>query len=156
MKTIQLTKGYEAQVDDEDYERINAFKWRANVHKCGVYATRAHWLGGGKYKTVHMHRQILGLPQNREKIVDHIDGNPLNNTKANLRICTYQQNNANSRGKSETRGVRVYRGKWEASITVNRKTLYIGRYSELEQASSAYREQQIKHFGEFAKVERHE
>jgi hypothetical protein len=67
MKELQLTQGYKAQVDDEDYEKANQYLWQADVdrHKDGtvwnVYATRNVKLENGKRTTQKLHRFIMGV-----------------------------------------------------------------------------------------------
>lgn len=92
-REVSLTKGYVALVDEEDFERVSALKWQANVNGSYVRAIYIRW----KFRT-YMHHFVLGV--NRETLngmeVDHINGNPLDNRKANLRIVTHAENMANS------------------------------------------------------------
>ena len=129
MKSISVNRGetiYEAQVDDEDFEFLSQFRWRASVRsRTLTYANASVWTEAG-FKSVEMHRMVIGdaeedwsvtlggyplaipldngktvyiLPQKyrrfRKKTVDHIDGNGLNNTRANLRhlSCAEQVKN---------------------------------------------------------------
>lgn len=91
--------------------------------------------------------------------IDHIDGNPLNNQKSNLRICTNTENNKNHRvdardstlSNSKYKGVRLHDcGKWVALITVNNKTIYLGLFTKEVDAAISYNNAAIMHFGEFA------
>lgn len=96
MKEIRLTRGLVALVDDEDFERVNAFKWHAHYSgRTGkkVYAERTVYYKGGGRDTIRMHRFILGLPpRGRELVVDHRDGDGLNNQKSNLETITQEEN----------------------------------------------------------------
>lgn len=103
-----------------------------------------------------MHRYIMKAPKG--VIVDHIDGNPLNNQRSNLRLCNKSQNGMN-RGKqndntSGYKGVSwlVNNKKWMAKIQVNTKQIYIGSFNLPEEAAIAYNEMAIKHHGEFAQL----
>jgi len=79
MKRIPITDDIDALVDDEDYDNLSQHKW----YFSDGYAVRDH-------KRVAMHRQIMGFPKGM--VVDHIDGNRLNNQRHNLRICTQREN----------------------------------------------------------------
>lgn len=151
MKTINLTQGQKALVDDEDYERINQYKWKAKWDK----QTRSYYAHStirvnGKQKMISMHRTILNPP--KDKFIDHMDHQTLNNCKSNLRICTNAENQQN-RGKprNNTSGVKgVYwdkdRNQWRAEITHQGKNLKLGRYNTIEEASLA-RENKEREFG---------
>ena len=90
MKKIQLTKFRYALVDDDDYERLNKHWWHVNS---GGYAVR-----NTKQGVVHMHREVCGTPP-PGSVVDHIDGDRLDNRKENLRIATYQENAVNKHNR---------------------------------------------------------
>ena len=99
MKKITLTQGKEAIVDDDDYEMLMEYKWCAQKRITGIFyvARSTPKDSSGKQKILLlMHREITNAPKGME--VDHINGNPLDNRKENLRICTNQQN-AMNRGK---------------------------------------------------------
>lgn len=120
MKTIPLTKGMVAVVDDEDYERLSQFKWYAQSAPHGNhYAARK---STGK---VYMHREIVRPGQLH---VDHINGDGLDNRRSNLRRCTRSQNLCNGRTRTDSasghRGVHFHRasGLWVAYAKSNGKT----------------------------------
>jgi hypothetical protein len=149
MKQIQLTQGKFALVDDEDFERINRFKWYA--HNCGrdlCYATRHK---KDSTQLIRMHQEVMN-----QKQIDHKNGDGLDNRKQNLRPCTHQQNIANSRLKAPSRTSK-YRGvhrktgqrKWRASIG---KSVHIGYYENESMAAKAYDRTAKRHFGKFAKL----
>lgn len=93
MKKIPLTRGMFAMVDDEDYEELSKYKWCVHNDKCTLYAKRAVSING-KHKTIVLHKAILGEIPNGY-VIDHIDGNGLNNQRSNLRIVTMRQNMQN-------------------------------------------------------------
>lgn len=143
MKQIPLSQGKFALVDDEDFEFLNQWKWSAHKDYNTFYATRNERQENGKYKMISMHRQILGLI-NPKDLVDHEDGNGLNNSRANLRKCTHTQNSRNrTLPKSNTsgfKGVSFYKktGKYIACIEANGKGFNLGYYKTKEDAAFAY------------------
>lgn len=155
MKQIPLTRGQFALVDDEDYPMLVAMgKW---FYSAG-YAVRSYSYKNTNdkwsCKQVKMHRLVTNAPKG--KSVDHIDGNPLNNQKSNLRICTNAENLRN-RGfnKNNTSGYKgVFwhkpRSKWTSKIKVNRASIYLGLFSCRHEAARAYNAAALEHFGEFA------
>lgn len=155
MQEIKLTQGKIALVDDEDYERLNQFKWCANRNRKKWYAQRGVWINS-KVKTIKMHRVILNTSKEME--VDHINGDGLDNRKLNLRNCSNQQNQCNRRlphknNKLGIKGVRWNKNakKFHAKIQVNGKTIHLGYFNVLGDADSAYRKAEEKYFGEFAR-----
>ena len=100
MREIRLTQSYITQVDDSDFEWLSKSSWHAHVSggykQCisrKVYARRGT-LRKGVNKKYYMHREIMDAP--KEMVVDHIDGNSLNNQRANLQIVTQLENIKNS------------------------------------------------------------
>jgi len=108
-----------------------------------------------------VHRIIFvmsGEPDPLGKQVDHIDGDPLNNLRSNLRVATNQTNNANVgrktfMGKERHLPKCVYANgkRFQAKIKVNYRVICLGTFDTPEQASEAYMNAAKIHFGEFAK-----
>lgn len=155
---ISLRGEFVALVDDCDAD-IAHQGWRLMRGGRGLwYACR-----GSKTvpKTVSMHRiileRILGRSLNTGEYCDHINGNGLDNRRANLRLATSSQNGANRRRASNNssgyKGVSWNRvtGKWQAMIRVNKRQINLGSYATPEAAHQAYCEAAQKHFGEFAR-----
>lgn len=145
---IALTQGYFTIVDADDYERLNKYKWHVKVKRTGCYAYRSE----GKTK-IAMHRQILNAPQQLQ--CDHINHDGLDNRRANLRLCTPQQNACNRKPLERTskyKGVYWSRGnkKWRAEIRNNGRKIHIGYYYYEMDAAIAYDDVAIELFGEFA------
>lgn len=132
-------------IDDEDEELYDRYRWYIS----GKYA-RCHI---NKDETNYLHRLILNA--SKKDIVDHINGNRLDNRKCNLRLCNKYQNAQN---KSRHSRLTIYKGiwknkkRWGSSIMVKRKKIHIGTFDTQEQAARAYDEAAKKHFGEFAKL----
>lgn len=151
MKEIQLTQGKIALVDDEDYERLILWKWKADKGSRSFYATRSEYKEGKK-KTLMMHRVIMREPDGME--IDHIDGNGLNNQKHNLRVCTRKENSRNlpSTNKNGYKGVHKSGSKWMAQIWNDGTAVYLGTFLEVEEAARAYDEKAKEIFGDFART----
>jgi hypothetical protein len=100
-----------------------------------------------------MHRLVLGL-ESSDQVADHIDRNTLNNTRANLRACSHQQNASRRadyrKGSAGYRGVSKHRRKWVAAIGVHGKKRLLGLFDTPEEASEAYWRAAAELFGEFA------
>lgn len=146
MKEIKLTRGMVVLVDDSDYEELSRHSWYALKAPRTWYAARSAWvlLPLPHYKTTYMHRVIMGCVKGDGKEIDHIDGDGLNNTRANLRIATHTENMRNNRKYSNN--VSGYTGvswnkqknKWVAFIRVDGHTRYLGYYSDPAEAARAY------------------
>jgi hypothetical protein len=144
-----LTRGFVATVDKADYESLTQCKWTTLVTGGKAYAIRSH-----KGRTILMHRQIMNPPPGM--VVDHIDGNGLNNRRGNLRICTRRQNVCNSRprrSRSKYKGVRYEKRRrtWVAEITHLGRKIYLGSFASETTAAEAYDHKAKELFGHFAK-----
>jgi hypothetical protein len=134
VKRIPVTGGLYAYVDAADYEAISRYNWRL---VSGGYAGRYE-----KGKLILMHRQIMQPP--KEKVVDHLSGNRLDNTRANLHVCTPAENNRNRpkhRGSSSQYHGVFYiqkRDEWQASICLDCKVKHLGHFDVEIDAARAY------------------
>lgn len=147
MKRIPLTQGKFAIVDDEDYEGLMQWKW---------YAQRNRPARLENNKTVFMYRVINKTPDGM--YTDHINGNPLDNQKINLRSVTYVQNSVNRKGRTNTfsKYKGVYwckkRKKWVARLISNKKTIFFSRFKSEILAAKAYNKAAIELHGEYARL----
>lgn len=151
-RRIRLTRGKFTIVDADDFEKLNKHKWHLTWDG---YASRSVSIGNGKKTAVSMHRQIMA-PQGKI-LVDHINRNPLDNRKANLRFATHSQNSMNCRmqkrnATSKYKGVRFIKrvNRWTVRIAYNKKQKYLGTFTDEKEAAEAYNEAAKKYHGEFA------
>ena len=147
MRKLPLQEGKYAIVDNEDFDYLNQWHWWDH----GTYVVRDERYGkrinNKKYRFL-IHRVILGLEKGNKKIVDHINHNPLDNRKCNLRVCTQVENQQN-RGiyKNNTSG---YKGvywhklgkKWMAYITHRGQRIHCGLHKTVEDAHKARMEKE--------------
>ena len=153
MKEIHLNKGFVALVDDDDYSFLSKSKWRIDSKG---YAVKDEIQSDKKQKMVLMHRKILSLSSVDKLCVDHINRNPLDNRRSNLRICTHAENMRNSKlnvkNTSGFKGVTWHKqiGKWMAQISLNGKRKYLGVFYDPIDAHEAYKIAALKMHGEFA------
>lgn len=155
MKTIPLTQGQVALVDDQDFEYLNQWKWYANWHQCthSFRAERNSSRKNGKHKTIRMHRVIMDAQPGQQ--VDHRNHDTLDNRRENLRFCTYSENQQNQRprmGSSKYKGVWWYKSsrKWQTQISLNGHRHHIGYFVDEIEAARAYDNAAHKLFGKFS------
>ena len=94
-RKMSLTKGQFALVDCEDFEWLSTWKWSSFSTKGGVFYACRGTTRNGVHKTLFMHREIMGLKAGDGLEIDHINRNPLDNRRANLRLATRKENCAN-------------------------------------------------------------
>lgn len=155
-KQIPLTQGKFAVIDDIDYEMVICFKWTAITNHGNWYAVRRVTYAPKKSRILSLHRFITNAPSNME--VDHINGDGLNCTRNNMRVCTQKQNSTNK--KKPINSTSGYKGvtwnktkkKWIAQIKVSQKKIHLGGFNDPKSAAKAYNEAAKKYFGEFAHI----
>lgn len=155
--TIPLTKGQETIVDPVDAD-LAQLKWHSQSNYAGRWASIK---GGQERNMLLLHRIVLGRKLNREldsnEHCDHIDGNPLNNRRENLRLATPRENSRNKkvdvRNTSGYTGVCFDRGrnKWRADIKLPHQRKFLGHFRSFEDAVQARKEAEKLHYGEFVR-----
>ena len=155
-RRIPLTQDRFAIVDPQDYPRLSRYKWRLcrTKGKNVLYAERSVRLPGGRYSRLLMHRQLIKAPEGY--VIDHINGNGLDNRRANLRLATVAQNAWNSRKRNPHSGYKGVcfasdKGLWRAAIVCHGRRIHLGYFKDKITAAKAYDSAAIKYYGEFAK-----
>lgn len=155
MAEIRLSNGLVTLVDDEDYDLLVTLgSW--NQHTRGYPMCYVRGSGRIARNRVYMHRFLMGLAVGDRRQVDHINVNPLDNRRANLRLCSWSENQHNKKlqrnNKSGVKGVYWYKAysKWHCSITIDGKPVFLGYFSELDEASRAVSEARKRLHGSFA------
>ena len=152
MRQIPLRGGQVTLVDDADFEYLSRFGW----YNAGGYARRVD------RPYTYLHHLLIDVPDGLQ--ADHINGNSLDNQRANLRIATWRQNQQNGRKRismcgnptsSQYKGVHYHKrdGCWHVRIRDNEgRRLWLGSFKHEEDAGRAYREAAQRIHGEFARV----
>lgn len=153
MGKIELTGkhgiGKYAIFEDED-SWILKYKWHVNKG----YPERSYRVGPGVVKHPKMHREIMKPPKGY--VVDHINGNKLDNRRENLRICTQAENAKNKRkNKNNTSGYKGVslshsKGKYTAYVSHNGVRKHIGNFTNAEEAGRAFDYYNLLYNGEYA------
>ena len=158
---ISLANGYIMLVDSIDKNFLQhqwSAKWGMR-HPNAFYAARSD-RSNGKRKTLTLHRLIFSLMIGRElhrsELVDHINGNTLDNRRVNLRLANSSTSNMN-RGRfisssSGYKGVTRDRGQWRSRIQVDKNMIELGRFDNPKDAALAYNEAAKVYHGEFARL----
>lgn len=141
---VTTSNGRSFTVDTADLEKVKQHSW--------CFCKTGYLVANVDGKVVKLHRYLLDPPPHA--VVDHINGNPADNRRSNLRICTAAGNARNSAPKgSKTghRGVRISpNGRYEARICFERRNISLGTFDTLAEAIEARREGECRYFGEFA------
>lgn len=145
--------GYIIEVSAEDADLLAAYVWTVTK---GRYAFRRKGARGAS-KTIYLHREIACAEPG--SVVDHINGNGLDNRRENLRGISQSLNNRNlskRRSATSSRFKGVYWDtdvkRWRAILHVNKRRVYCGVHREEADAARAYNAAAIKHHGEFARL----
>lgn len=139
-------------IDEGDWERLRGRPWRAVINNRGRLCVTRQTGAAGNVKNIYIQQEILGCP--RGMWVDHINRNPADNRRSNLRICTAAQN-AMNRGPQRNnltgfKGVSPKKKRFCARIKDGARVRLIGSFRTPEEAALAYDDAASKAFGQFA------
>ena len=132
-------------IDAEDIDKIKNYRWcLAKNLNGGWYA----FTNCEKGKKMYLHRFIMDCPE--DKVIDHKNGNTLDNRKRNLKICTQRQNNQNKKmSNNNTSGYRnIYWNKINNTWDIQIKHKRIGQFKELEDAVKARNKYLVENMAE--------
>lgn len=102
---LHNSEGDKATIDSEDYELVSGYKWGLMTQVRDGY-TLKYVTASHHGKTVYLHRVITNCP--RGKLVDHLNGDGLDNRRSNLKICTHSENQLNRKRGRTPFGGRKY------------------------------------------------
>lgn len=147
-REIVLSNGTVALVDEADYATASAHRW--HPRRCGE---RVYVETKIKRFSIGLHRLLLR--PSTGQVVDHIDGNALNNVRSNLRVCSRAENNRNTRKcrrptQSAFKGVARQGRAWRAYIHKGGRYCHLGTFQRPEDAAAAYDLAAAAAYGEFA------
>jgi hypothetical protein len=155
-RKIYLGEGEFTIVEPPDYYVYGKYKYILSIDGDNLYAILAMKIGPKKTKIVSLHREIMNAPKGI--LVDHQNGNGLDNRRVNLRLATYSQNNINRPKKANTSS--KYRGvcfekscqEWGAFMRINGRQTRLGRFKNEIDAAKAYDKAARKYHKEFARL----
>lgn len=145
---------FEVLIDNDDVDRCKSFTWYINKHDIKAEKDYFYVVGSNR---ILLHRFIMNIDDSNQ-IVDHINGNTLDNRKEKLQICTVKENSRKSQfrcnNKSGHTGVTWYSktNKWMAYIKVDYKFKNLGYFEDIDEAIEARRKAEIKYFGDFKPI----
>ena len=159
--SIPLTQGYVTTIDQIDLEVVTK-KMQVRINKTsGPYALKNIRTPAG-YRPARLHRIIMERMLGRQlllnELVDHIDGDGLNNCRANLRLANHSLNGRNAKlrrdNKVGLKGVCWSKPakRWRAYGKMNGKQVHLGYFDTPEEAHEAYQKYALANYGEFARL----
>jgi hypothetical protein len=149
--TITLKNGRQFQIDEQDWEKVKCIKWNVHIMKNGYKYVYTFQKLNEKRKMVYLHRVLMNC--NGSLFVDHINGNPLDNRRSNLRLSTNRQNQWNQkriRGAVPHKGVTFENGSFRSRIRINGKKKSLGQFKTAIEASNAYNKASLELHGSYS------
>lgn len=140
---LPLTQGLEALIDEQDVPLLEKYKWYANTVNTSSgkksYTYPCSYPYGRADGYVYLHRFIM-LPKKGE-VIDHLNGNTLDNRRSNMRVCSYRENNCNKSTHRDGRLVganKTKRGTYVAQIRIDGNLKYLGTFKTEHEAHQSY------------------
>lgn len=156
MTVAKIVSGRQVLIDDEDEAFFDLHKYwylrNTGLHLYLQTSYRKHVGDQGPRKYFIFHRHVMKCVPKDGKVVDHINGDTLDNRKANLRVADHSCNMRNSVGYGSTsryKGVHFYKGRFAAKIyNLAKKQEYLGRYESEIEAAYAYDLASVEYYGD--------
>ena len=146
-------------IDDELIISIEDLEKVKSINRAWYKNKSGYWLVTKNNEDIFLHRFLMDLPNRYDEktklIVDHINGNRNDNRRCNLRVIQKEINPINckiySNNTSGQKGVSYLKrlNKWQVNINVNKKSIYLGVYSDFDEAVRVRKEAEKKYFGEY-------
>jgi hypothetical protein len=157
-RRIYLGEGLFALLDCEDYYRYGHLKWSVAGKDGKFYAIRGVRISPREIKIRRLHREIMNAKD--DELIDHRNGNSLDDRRANLRRATLSQNSCNRQktksclSTSRYRGVTFFprTGRWLTRIKYRGKCIYLGYFESETDAAKAYDRAAKKYHKDFARL----
>jgi hypothetical protein len=152
---LELPRSHRTLLDAKWFDMLHFLDWSLDASKGRLYAFRVARVNGRQVRE-SMHRVIMDAKPGQE--VDHINGDGLDNREANLRFCTHQENDRNTKkyrnSTSLYKGVSWHQssGRWQAQIKIDGRTQYLGVHPTQAAAALVYNEAAERLFGRFANL----
>lgn len=149
---LVLPSGHVALIDADDAPLVSQYRWFIHHSRNKLYVIGYRIGGPTRLKNARLHRVVLGI----DGEVDHINGDGLDNRKANLRPATRRQNICNTPGRARStspyKGVSWVKraGKWRARIRVDGKYQQLGLFTDPWAAAETYNAAAFEAWGEYA------
>jgi hypothetical protein len=148
---IELSQGHYAIIDRDMLPLVMQHTWSVST-KDGYQWAQTSFRQQGVKQTLKLHHLIMGKPL-KGYCVDHINGNALDNRRANLRSCTRQENTYNQtkvRGEVGYRGITKVGSRYRAMISHQGKRISLGSFATAKEAAEAYNQAASTYRGEYA------
>jgi hypothetical protein len=148
-----IIDGHDVLLDEEDAHLLTDGRaWRISFGTKRYVRWQTN--SDGKKVIVFLHRLVCGAKD--DQLVDHINGNSLDNRKANLRIADSRQNARNQGKRSQSsasrfKGVSAEGNGWRARIRTDFGPLYLGKFDDEVAAAFAYDCASLEHHGEYGR-----
>jgi hypothetical protein len=152
---VALTRGQTAIFDAADLPRVKGRCWQATKGKNTFYAVAQERSADGRLKKAFLHRVLLDVPDGF--VVDHINGDGLDNRRQNLRIATVAQNNLNSRVRKDcVSGLKgafydPRQDRYYSRIKSDGRCIWLGSFSAAIEAAEAYAKASAKYHGDYGR-----